>query len=148
MALVMRAPVLVATDLTMTLSGRSVEVWVRIAGIKVDTGVPDPSDRARVEALVHGTLLDAVRNPTAHFHGEFRPGSAQETVEVWGTLTLRGVARPIATVLNPKGGARWAGEVTIRQRDFGIEPARAFAGAIVSRNEVVLAIDVAQGEAR
>jgi polyisoprenoid-binding protein YceI len=147
MALVMRAPVLVATDLTLALSGKSIEVWVGVAGIKVAAGVPVPGDRARVEALVHGTLLDAAHNPEAHFRGEFRRGSDQETVEVGGTLTLRGVSRPIVTVLKANGPARWTGKLTIRQRDFGIEPARAFAGALVSRDEVVLAVDVIEGKA-
>jgi hypothetical protein len=146
LALVTRAPVLEATDVTLAVYGRSIDVWVRVTGIKVTAGVPAPLDRERIETLVHETLLDAAHSPRAHFHGSFKTGAAPGTVEVDGTLTLRGVARPVAVVLRSDVPRHWSGETTIRQRDFGIEPARAFGGALVSRDAVVLRLSVAAAE--
>ena len=64
-----------------------------------------------------------------------------ERARIEGTLTLRGVIRPLA-VDAVADAAAWRAEVRLDQRDFGIKPFTAMLGALRVRADVRVAIRV------
>ena len=83
------------------------------------------------EAILDGTFLDAGKHPLAHFVSTQVTPTGSDTARVTGTLTLRGVARPVvldvrlnAVKRHPITRRRSAGfsaTATLNRRDFGID---------------------------
>lgn len=90
--------------------------------LTVDAASLDTRNRLRDDHLRSEDFFDADRHPTA----SFLLGSARRDGERWavtGSLTIRGVTRPLALLLTvvPVGaGLRATGEFTINRRDFNI----------------------------
>jgi hypothetical protein len=59
-----------------------------------------------------------------------------------GTLTLRGVSRPLRLQVTSPGPGHFRGSVTVRQTDFGITPYSGFLGALRLKDEVTVEFDI------
>ena len=126
---------------------RSTKVDVSIGIGSIDTRMPQ-----RDEHLKSADFFDAAQFPKATFVGA---GATQQGDGSWtlpGTLTLRGVAKPVALVVRPQGAgkdpwgntrAAWTASLTIDRREFGLNWNQALeAGGLLVSNEVELTLDV------
>lgn len=120
------------------------------AGSLVAVGdVPGPArgemeDRMRAEVLETGRFPEIAFRAAARSAERLTPGRYR--MELDGTLTLHGVARPhrVAGELVMFGdGLHLRGDATVRMSDFGIRPVTALGGAIRLRDDVTLSFDVA-----
>ena len=104
------------------------------------TGDVSPADARKIERDAAGEVLAARRFPTVEFRSS-RVVRDGERARIDGTLTLRGVTRPLA-VDAVADAAAWRAEVRLDQRDFGIKPFSAMLGALRVRADVRVAIRV------
>ena len=123
-----------------------VEIRVTVAADSLQDRQPElsPDDIRRVEAQARGPKgLDAERYPLIVFTADRLelggPGSGSGRGVLAGVLELHGRTLQVRAPLR----ARWTagsldarGEVSVRQSDFGIEPYRAFLGAIAVQDRV------------
>ena len=128
----------------------SIEASIGVASI--DTG--DPRRDAR---LCAEDFFDVEHHPMASFRGDAPPVGAGNVLTVRGTMSLRGVSRPVELVAEPsraadgKGnGDRWvSARGVVSRREFGLNWDSAFAaGGLVIDDRVDLRIDVALRRAR
>jgi polyisoprenoid-binding protein YceI len=121
-----------------------IELKIRAADLKVlDPGL-DADKRADVQARMVGpAVLDAAKFPEIVFASTAVEPSGSERWQVTGRLTIRGQARTIAFPVASVNG-RYRGEVTIKQRDFGIEPIKVAGGAVKVKDELKVQFDIAR----
>jgi polyisoprenoid-binding protein YceI len=94
-------------------------------------GIKPLTDRDRREiAATARRLLSADRHPEAGFAASrFQPaGDDGGTMD--GTLTLRGLARPLRMQISQVGPGRYRATGTVVQSSYGIKPYTAFLGAL------------------
>ncbi len=121
----------------------SIDGSVEVASI--DTGDPRRDARLRAE-----DFFDIERHPTIALTAVFRPVGPDDTPTVQGTMTVRGVARPLELQVNaPASPVDGNGDLRIRatgvvsRRKFGLEWDSAFAlGGLVVDDRVALRLDV------
>jgi len=94
------------------------------------------SDRRSIEDNVRRYVLQVARHPEIRYRSTGVTDVA-DGFDVKGGLTLCGREREVLVPLR-KTGARWAAEVRLDQRDFGIEPYTAFMGALRVKAELVV----------
>jgi polyisoprenoid-binding protein YceI len=100
----------------------SVEFRVRAASIDTDNAQRD-------EHLRSGDFFEAVQYPEVVFHSENIRKIANDRYEVAGTLTLRGIQKPLTLPVSFLGAAKdpwgnvragFATEVVLNRKDFGM----------------------------
>jgi polyisoprenoid-binding protein YceI len=130
-----------------------VDMWFDAGGLLDTQQKISAADRAKVAGQVRGPqVLDASRFPSIRFAaGRFEPSPRQPvaggTIDgtLIGTLSLHGRAREVRVPLRAAvdaSGVRAAGEVRIRQSDFGITPYRRAGGALGIEDEVLVRFDL------
>lgn len=103
-----------------------------------------PQDHRDIEANAKGpAVLDAARFPKIHYtaEGAGDPLSATAPVEARGSLTIKGVTRPVPVQLRFKKGPQRlevTGELRFKQTTFGMTPYTAMLGAMKVADEVRL----------
>lgn len=122
-------------DLAMELTVKSAGLTVMDPGLSADK-------RAEVATRMHGPdVLDSATYPTIHFVSErITPGGPSQW-RVAGALTLHGVSRPVGGLVTLKDG-HYRGSMSIRQRDFGIQPISIAGGAVKVKDELRIAFDI------
>lgn len=105
-------------------------------------GELDDDDRAEVRATMLGaSQLDVARHPEIRFVVS-EVDRVGDGLRIAGELRLHGVHRRIAlplAVSESDGAVTASGTVRVKQSDFGIEPYRAFLGAVRNEDEVEIA---------
>lgn len=125
----------------------ALEVVVQVASLREQQPALSPEDRAKVEAQARQTL-EADRFPEIRFTAPgplVPPAAGAAALEVQGTLTLHGQARPLTLPIqvDREGPAlRVRGLIALRQRDFGLEPFSGFLGTIAVKDEVEVAFEL------
>ena len=106
-------------------------------------------DRTSVrDSMLGGEQLDAANHPMLSFTSLACRGDLDGagTLEVDGTLTVRGTSRPVTWTVeyavDDDGGLLARGSLTIAQTDFGITPYQAFFVAVKVADEVDLAFEL------
>ena len=94
-------------------------------------------ERAKVERSIVKDVLHAKKHPTIRFEGTFDISAA----ELSGELELLGQRRAISAPVIEDSGV-WRGEFVVHQPDFGIEPYRAFMGALKVEADVTVRFEV------
>jgi hypothetical protein len=119
-----------------------IEVGVRSADLRVlDPGL-SADKRADVQARMIGAdVLDVAKFPEITFTSTAVEQAGADRWNVTGRLTIHGQTRSINFPVARVGG-RYRGEVTIKQRDFGIEPIRIAAGAVKVKDELKVEFDI------
>jgi len=126
----------------------SVRVDVHLTSIEIiegTGGVAPLTGRDRREITKTALrLLDTDAHPDAVFESTaVTADGGQTTGTLDGNLTIRGVtAQASLAVTSATDG--WHAEATLHQRDFGLEPYRAFFGALRLADEVHVIVDVTQ----
>jgi polyisoprenoid-binding protein YceI len=94
-------------------------------------GVTPLSDRDIREIEANAAkVLGADRAPTARFLSGTVTPENDGGARVAGTLTLRGIDRPLVLRIIPLGGGRFRATGSVLQSDYGIKPYSALLGAL------------------
>lgn len=118
----------------------SVEFTAKVASI--DTGV-EPRDKH----LRTADFFEVEKYPTLTFKSTRVERKRNDTLFLYGDLTLKGVTKPVTlpftlkgAVKDPRGNTRIGieAETKINRRDFGINYGNAFAGGLDVGNEVTV----------
>ncbi len=121
-----------ARAVTATVEAASLEVLCARRDGADDHGALSASDRAKIAATARDEVLRVGRCPEVTFEGRWE-GDDPRTVQ--GSLTLRGVTRPL-TVRVRREGARVVIDATLTPTTWGIAPYRAMLGALRVRDDV------------
>lgn len=137
---VIEAPV--ASGSMVEGSSPRVEIRVRAADLRVlDPGL-STDRRAEVQSrMVGAEVLDVAKFPDISFASTSIDTAGEGRWKVAGQLTLHGQTRAVTFAVAQTGGV-YRGEVTIKQRDFGIEPIRVAGGAVKVKDEVKIAFEI------
>lgn len=100
-----------------------------------DTWVSE-NDRAKIIKYALSDMLEADRYPQLVFSSTRIAAKAPNQFEVQGTLTMRGVAKPVTVTVTLKSGLSFEGSATLRMTDWGMKPPKAALGAIGTRDEM------------
>ena len=121
----------------------AVELVVKAAQMTVlDPGL-SPDKRAEVQTRMHGPeVLDSARYPEIRFASTRVAPEGENQWRVTGELTLHGVSRPLTLGVVRRDG-RFRGTVSIRQRDFGIQPISIVGGTVKVKDELRIEFDIA-----
>ncbi len=122
----------------------SIRITVRAGDLQVlDPNLP-ADERSEVQARMLGPeVLDAARFPEITFVSAEITPAGPDAWNATGQLTIHGQTRT-TTVHAVLQNGRYHGTVTIRQRDFGIEPIRVAGGTVKVKDELKIEFDVAQ----
>ncbi|MGH8637494.1 MAG: YceI family protein [Burkholderiales bacterium] len=121
----------------------SIDLVVNTADLTVlDPGLGQ-EERDEVRARMLGPdVLDTPKFPTIRFESTAIERTAEDRWNVSGRLSIRGITRPV-TLAAVEVSGRYIGEVTIRQRDFGIQPIRVMGGTVRVKDELKIAFEIA-----
>ena len=125
-----------------TADNPAVVLRIETRNIKVLDAKLSPDDRAEVQETMEGPkVLDIKQFPEIRFQSTSVNEKAADKWEVTGNLTLHGQTRPVTVEVTGKAGG-YTGEVSVLQRDFGIEPVSLFGGTVKVKNEVKIEFDI------
>jgi polyisoprenoid-binding protein YceI len=127
--------------------------------VKVDTTSIDTNDKKRDDHLMSADFFDAKKNPTLTFKADKIAGvEPGKTFKVPGTLTMRGVSKPIALEVEFRGLTTdpWGNEKLIfgatskiQRKDWGINWNKALdKGGMVVGEDVVINVEGEAGKAK
>ncbi len=120
------------------------QVSLRIDTRKIKVLDPDVSadDRSQIQQAMEGPkVLDIMRFPEIRFQSTSVSQKTPNAWEVSGNLILHGKTRPVTVQVSGKS-SRYTGQVTVRQKDFGIEPISLFGGTVKVKDEVRIEFDI------
>jgi hypothetical protein len=121
---------------------RFIELAIRSAALIVLDPNLSPEKRAEVQTKMLGPeVLDVTAFPEITFSSSMIEPVKDNQWKVIGRLSIRGRAQPITfTAANQNGIYR--GEVTINQRDFGIQPISIAGGTVKVKNELKIRFEI------
>lgn len=121
----------------------AVELTVKAAQMTVlDPGL-SADKRAEVQARMHSAeVLDSARYPEIRFVSTRVTPHGADRWQVAGDLTLHGTSRPLTLVVVRRDG-HFRGAVSLRQRDFGIQPISIIGGTVKVKDELRVEFDIA-----
>jgi polyisoprenoid-binding protein YceI len=132
-------PVLGVRKIDGSLEKGAIRVEIDVGALHVISPEIAPVDRAKIEHKVKEKLLASDRFPKIVFVSSRITRSDANTVRLEGELSLAGQTRPLFIELRDHESA-WEGETRLRQREFGLTPLSAFAGALRAADEVRIGI--------
>lgn len=140
---VIRAPI--AGGSVSSATPLHVDLLVKAADLKVLDPDLAADKRADVQSRMEGPeVLDVAKFPEITFASsrvDPAGGTGGERWTVTGQLAIHGQSRAITFTAARKDG-RYQGEVTIRQRDFGIEPIKVAGGTVRVKDELKIQFDI------
>ena len=121
---------------------RAVELTLKAAQMTVlDPGL-SADKRAEVQARMRGPeVLDSERYPDIRFVSTRIAPEGADRWQVTGDLSLHGASRPL-TFAVVRGDGRLRGTVSIRQRDFGIQPISIAGGTVKVKDELRIEFEI------
>jgi polyisoprenoid-binding protein YceI len=99
-------------------------------------------DLKKIQAYALDDMLAAEKYPELHFSSAGVVRKGENTFEVAGTLTIRGIAKP-TTVMVELGRdssriSSLSGHAVVRLKDYGLKPPTAALGTIGTKNEMTV----------
>jgi hypothetical protein len=120
----------------------SVSIDVRAADLRVRDPNLSASKRAEVQTRMVGPeVLDVERFQSIAFESTAIQPKGADSWTVAGRLTIHGQTRDVAFATTRTNG-RYRGSVTLKQRDFGINPISIAGGTVKVKDEVKIEFDV------
>ena len=138
-----------ASGVSLSISVNSLRIDTeearRQAGLNPKSG-PKPDDVRKIQkTMLAPENLAAEKYPQIRFRTTFVEQKGNNTLLLRGPLTIRRRTRTVsvpARVDRLEGGmTRFSGKVSLKQRDYGIEPA-SFGGLVKVKNKVELQFDI------
>lgn len=121
---------------------------IQSASLNVTDDISE-KDREEINRRMHQEVLEADAFPQIVYQcsrvSASKVGESQYWMALSGELTLRGVTRsqPVSARVSVNGGMlRAAGEFSVRQSDYEIQPVSAAAGTIRLKDELKLTFDI------
>jgi wyosine [tRNA(Phe)-imidazoG37] synthetase (radical SAM superfamily) len=149
LALFKEAPILRFESVRAALASRppgdvfSGSVDIDLGSLRVIYPPLSPEDSVRILATVHDRVLGADAQARLHFRVDRITALSDREIEVSGAFEFRERVFPIRCRLARVGEeVRFRASFTVRQSEFGIEPLSALGGAIRSKDEVEIRVDV------
>jgi polyisoprenoid-binding protein YceI len=125
----------------------SVDMAVRAADLKVVDPDLAANRRADVQMRMLGPdVLDAATYPDISFKSTAIDLAGKNRWTVTGRLTIRGQTR-VVTFLATVDAGHYRGTVSIKQRDFGIDPISIAGGAVKVKDELKIQFDIVPSRA-
>jgi hypothetical protein len=118
----------------------SLRVASAVEGREPRPGKLSAADKQQIDQHIADDVLESARYPSIEFHAT-RIEPRGDGYRVQGRLLLHGHERDIELTIK-RNSATLTTEITLRQPDFGIEPFRAFGGALRVRPEVLVYIEL------
>ena len=139
---VIRAPI--ASGSLSDDGALAIDVKVRSADLQVvDPGL-EAGRRAEIQARMVGPeVLDVAAFPDIAFASTTIAPSGADRWQVSGRLTIHGQSRTVTFPVARVNG-KYRGEVTIKQRDFGIEPIKVAGGTVKVKDELKVQFEIAK----
>jgi polyisoprenoid-binding protein YceI len=145
---------LIATALTLDVdeSTGTIEARIDARSLKLRGAVVDgrvvpgrisAGDTRTIEGNTYDDVLTVSRYPEIRFTGKLVRDTPSGGHVVEGTLTVRGVSRPLAFSTTRVGDLESA-EIPLEQTDFGIKPFRAMLGALKVRSRIVVKLRISR----
>lgn len=108
-----------------------------------DTWV-SPKDLKKITDTALGEMLDVKRHPEIRFLSTRVTPRGQDTFQVEGILTIRGISKPVMleTALTPEG-MMLDGKTRFKMTVYGMKPPSAALGAIGTKDEMTATFHVA-----
>ncbi|HWR53443.1 MAG TPA: YceI family protein [Bryobacteraceae bacterium] len=107
---------------------------------------PDPKVDAKTQAEIQKDMqeltLESAKYPEIVFSSSRVEKQGEDQWKVYGTLTLHGVAKPVAVTVR-RDGAMYVSHATVKQSDFGIKPVTVAGGLIKVKDEVEIDFRIA-----
>ena len=125
-----------------------VDLIVRVTDMAVIDPTLTADKRGEVQARMQGPeVLDGSRYPDIRFASTRIDVDGAEHWRVTGDLSLHGVTRPLTFAVTRRE-RHFRGAISIRQRDFGIQPISIAGGTVKVKDELRIEFDiVARGAA-
>jgi polyisoprenoid-binding protein YceI len=120
----------------------AVSIEVKSASLKVLDPKLAEDKRAEVQTRMLGPeVLDTDRHPDITFKSTEIAPAGESRWTVTGELAIHGKSRPAKFSVERRDG-RYRGTVTLKQRDFGIEPISIAGGTVKVKDEVKVEFDI------
>ena len=116
-----------AAEINLTIAAPALEL--------MDTWL-SPKDMKSVRQYALKDMLAAERFPEITFAARGARAGENGAFEVRGTLTIRGVAKPVVVKVTPQADSRFQGEARVRLTDYGLKPPSAALGTIGTKDEM------------
>ena len=121
----------------------SPRVEFRVAAAKMQLRAEsgdDKKNQAEIQQTMQEKVLEILKYPEITFRSSSVEKSGDNAWRVRGNLTLHGMTKPVEMSVRRDGGA-YAGNVTIKQTDFGIQPI-SVGGVVKVKNELQIAFRI------
>ena len=123
-------------------SAKQVEFHVDASALRVIDAKASEKDRAEIQKTMLGPeVLDVARYPEIVFRSTSAESAGANAWRVSGDLTLHGQTHPLRIEVK-QSGSSYAGQVVLKQSDFGIKPIRVAGGAVKVKDELRIDFDV------
>lgn len=117
-----------------------VELTIEAGAIECkDTWLSEKDKKKVMELTLGEEMLDVKRHPRIQFVSTSISRHAEGRYRAQGTLTIRGIARPVTlelTAVEHAGGLRLEGRAEILLKDYNLKPPSAVFGAVGTKNEM------------
>jgi polyisoprenoid-binding protein YceI len=113
-----------------------INLAIRAASIKLTDTWLNAGDFKSVQEYALKDMLDVAKYPEMTFVSSAVQARDATHFEVRGTLTIRGVAKPVVVNVAKTGEIQFAGDAKVRLTDFGLKPPKAALGLIGTENEM------------
>jgi polyisoprenoid-binding protein YceI len=124
-----------------------VDLFVRAdSAVCMDKWVSE-KDLKKIQAYALNDMLAADRYPELHFSSVGAVRKDENTFEVTGMLTIRGIRKPATIIVSVSRNSgtisSLSGHSVVRLKDYGLKPPTAALGAIGTRNEMTVEFSLA-----
>ena len=123
------------------IDARAIHLRGAVVDGRVESGRISASDTRTIEGHLRDDVLEVGRHPEIRFGGKLTGATPSGGHVVEGTLTLRGLSRPLV-IRTTREGENELAEVALEQTDFGIKPFRAMLGALRVRSRVLIKLRI------
>jgi len=121
---------------------RQVEFSVESRRMKVlDPQLPADKRQQVQERMLSPDVLDVARFPQIRFESTDVQQAGPGRLLVRGQLSLHGVTRPVMVNVQAADG-RYIGNVSLKQRDYGITPVTVGGGTVKVKDELKIEFDI------
>jgi len=98
-----------------------------------DTWLSEKDQKKVLEHALGKETLEVAKFPVVTF-----VSTAVDGEKVSGTLTIRGISKPVTVTVKQAGEGQYEGSASFKMTDFGIKPAKAALGAVGTKDEMTL----------